>query len=1577
MSSTDHSALLLRFARLSFSLFVIALVSLLLPVAARAQCSTTGNPPVTTCTSSSGITVSSTAYASEGTGITVTGLSGSVTNISMTLNNLSVTNLNDVAMVLVPPSSSGLKPLDFLSGVCGYGTQQIGNSTFTLADSGDTGTDNVSGMIPYLGASCPSAFSGTYLPSDYYPGNDTFDSPGPGTNYNSGGANPAVQGSGTYNFSSFGETGSVMNGTWTLYIANQNNSTEYANPSGALGSWSIAFTGSSLASTTTSLSASPDGTSSLVYTSTNVGNQATSPTTVTVTATVTPNPDGGTVTFYDSTGVSPGTGTAISSPIAVNGSGQAQANVTFPGTEEGPRSITAVFSGTSVYLGSTSSTATVLTTNHPYNNPSGSTTFCNGPVKLNVSGASAPYPSLLALGTSFSQLTGTIENVTVSLNSFNLQNEANLDSLGFLLQAPGSNTTGLGSSGNAFQFLSWAGNPYTSGSLTISDDGASQIPYDTAPPCTTCLPTDNWVDIGSDNSDTYPGPAPSSFTTAAPTGTGTLTTAFGGLGASNTWSLYVDNRYIDPGPAGQLGSWCLNFTMQANAHPTTTTVSGSPNPASITSGATASVNLSANVSVSDGSGPVNSGTVTFVDGSTNLGSAAVSNGQATLPVSLAEGTHQIVASYSGTNTGTEFGISNATFDQRVDTATTKPKSGSGAGPYTYCNTGSITAPGLGVDSGPASPYPSNIFVTNLPGTVDAVTVTLNGFSTKDQGDLLSLLVGPGGNNLDFFSLTGSNVSSPPSPFNLIFSDTAESDIAEGSSGNLSSSGTFRPTSYNTNITYPQCPENAPLCASPAVGPPLASNPFTPTKKAATAGTAILGNANAEGVFGGTSSSTYNGNGTWSLYIDDGGPTGGGEASYLTGGWCVNLTENVPTASVTVGHSGNGTGGDFEQGEQNAQITVQVDSKGPGPTGDPTGGSNPMTVQDALISVFSYSNSSGTGWSCSANGQLVTCTNDSSVPDGQEYPELTIDVNVSGTASGTINNSVTASGAGAAPTVSSPDSITIQPAPVLSVTKSHTGTFVTGQTATWNIQVNNIVAASNTSGTTSLSDTLPAGYTLSSYNGTGWTCSGMGTGTAACTSSQVVSGGSSYNTLALTVNVPSNSPASVSNTAAAYGGGDLMHTSLGSAAMSNTDAVSVIAATTTTAANQSATSSSSDKNVTLSATVTSGSGTVSSGTLTFSVFQGATQIGSSTSPAGVTNGSASATYTLPGGTSTGTYTIEANYTGGGNFASSSDNTHTLTVVQAIGTCTTANPNPNPNPASFAAVADFNGDCKSDILWRNTGNEQVYEWFMDGTTYSGGGAPGTPTSDWVIQGAGDFNGDGKADILWRNSTSGEVYIWLMNGSTLTGSGSLGFVSSDCVIKGVGDFNGDGKADILWWNSSTAQVYLWFVNGTTVNGGGAVTSVSSGWNIAGVGDFDGDGKADILWRNSSTGQTYVWLMNGTTIASGGSPGASTSDWVIQGVGDFDGNGKSDILWRNSTTGQIYLWFINGTTRASGGAVSDVSSSWVIQGVGDYDGSGRAGILWRNTSTQQVYVWLMNGVTITGQGSPGSPAAGWQIAP
>src|SRR5882672_9635573 len=63
------------------------------------------------------------------------------------------------------------------------------------------------------------------------------------------------------------------------------------------------------------------------------------------------------------------------------------------------------------------------------------------------------------------------------------------------------------------------------------------------------------------------------------------------------------------------------------------------------------------------------------------------------------------------------------------------------------------------------------------------------------------------------------------------------------------------------------------------------------------------------------------------------------------------------------------------------------------------------------------------------------------------------------------------------------------------------------------------------------------------------------------------------------------------------------------------------------------------------------------------------------------------------------------------------------------------------------------------------------------------------------AADFNGDGKADILWRQNGTGSTSIWLMDGGTIQSTAGGWNVTTDWVVQAVGDFNGDGKADILW--------------------------------------------------------------------------------------------------------------------------------------------------------------------------------------
>ncbi len=74
----------------------------------------------------------------------------------------------------------------------------------------------------------------------------------------------------------------------------------------------------------------------------------------------------------------------------------------------------------------------------------------------------------------------------------------------------------------------------------------------------------------------------------------------------------------------------------------------------------------------------------------------------------------------------------------------------------------------------------------------------------------------------------------------------------------------------------------------------------------------------------------------------------------------------------------------------------------------------------------------------------------------------------------------------------------------------------------------------TSGTVSVTDTLPAGLTATAISGGGWNCL---LGTLTCTRSDVLASGSSYPPITLTVNVANNAPASVINSATVCGGGD--------------------------------------------------------------------------------------------------------------------------------------------------------------------------------------------------------------------------------------------------------------------------------------------------------------------------------------------------------------------------------------------------------------------------------------------------------
>ncbi|HEY6125898.1 MAG TPA: DUF11 domain-containing protein, partial [Steroidobacteraceae bacterium] len=107
------------------------------------------------------------------------------------------------------------------------------------------------------------------------------------------------------------------------------------------------------------------------------------------------------------------------------------------------------------------------------------------------------------------------------------------------------------------------------------------------------------------------------------------------------------------------------------------------------------------------------------------------------------------------------------------------------------------------------------------------------------------------------------------------------------------------------------------------------------------------------------------------------------------------------------------------------------------------------------------------------------------------------------------------------------SATSDPAVDLSVTMSHTGTFVSGGTGTYTITVSNAVSMEREDNTVTVTDTLPAGFTYSSSSGTGWSCGAAGQ-VVTCTHAPTINPGASLPPLSLVVNVAESAAASVTN-----------------------------------------------------------------------------------------------------------------------------------------------------------------------------------------------------------------------------------------------------------------------------------------------------------------------------------------------------------------------------------------------------------------------------------------------------------------
>jgi CSLREA domain-containing protein len=181
-------------------------------------------------------------------------------------------------------------------------------------------------------------------------------------------------------------------------------------------------------------------------------------------------------------------------------------------------------------------------------------------------------------------------------------------------------------------------------------------------------------------------------------------------------------------------------------------------------------------------------------------------------------------------------------------------------------------------------------------------------------------------------------------------------------------------------------------------------------------------------------------------------------------------------------------------------------------------------------------------------------------------------------------------------------------------------------------------------------------------------------------------------------------------------------------------------TTSAASSASATYSAAAQSITLSATVTSATSTVNQGTVTFTVLQGSIQIGSPVTSGTVTNGAASVNYSLPAGTTAGTYAIQAVYNPGSDFSSSSDSTQVLSIAKAAASVTLGNLIRTYSSAPLTASA-VTTPANLTVIFTYTGT--------GGTTY--GPASTAPTN------AGSYSVTGTIDSAdYQGSSTGTLII-----------------------------------------------------------------------------------------------------------------------------------------------------------------------------------------------------------------------------
>jgi hypothetical protein len=448
--------------------------------------------------------------------------------------------------------------------------------------------------------------------------------------------------------------------------------------------------------------------------------------------------------------------------------------------------------------------------------------------------------------------------------------------------------------------------------------------------------------------------------------------------------------------------------------------------------------------------------------------------------------------------------------------------------------------------------------------------------------------------------------------------------------------------------------------------------------------------------------------------------------------------------------------------------------------------------------------------------------------------------------------------------------------------------------------------------------------------------------------------------------------------------------------------------TSTSLNASPNPAAFGSNVTLTATVTSLTGTPT-GTVTF--FDGVTNLGNGPLVAGQAS-------IIVNTLSIGAHSLTAQYGGAPGYAASGSPGTSVTITKAATSLLlvdSLDPSTLGSPVTFTAtvssgvgtptgsVSFFDGASLIGSIALTAGQAQLTTSSLTGgahtinATYNGSATHLTSTdaeSHSVTTGSTiQFN----PTAYWKFEDTGMVTLTVTRtGGNTTGVATVQFNTAPGTAAAGVRYTTTTNTVTFIANDLTEDINIPLLDTVAIEGMQNFTVTLSNPNAATLGagsvatvnimdddavesDFTSpsNGSTDVVWRNETTGDTRAWEMSGTTFVSSTNLLQFGGNWRLAAVADFNLDGKADILYRNAVDFSQVIWYMNGTSLAGTAAappLPDANTRPVA--AGDLNGDGYPDLIVRNMSTFALTAWLMHdNVFLSSVALPTVPDANWNV--